>query len=319
MSDKKQDHIPRSRREPDRVHFRFTEKDLKILQYVNLFRYMKTEQVFRLIFEYEKCRTNQSTRKRLKYLYHGGYLGRVECFTSGGQGSHEIAYYLDQLGVNKLIEYREEIEGNFKITPYNRPSRVKHRFLGHSLAVTDFCINLILALRHNPHLELVKLSLDFEIKSHMLKNRSYQKKDRYLLFDQIKQEDHELEIYPDILFVLQIKDSDIRKLFFVEVDNNSERSTEIRKKALGYSAYKGENKNDFLRKYGKYARDYHKVLFTSVSEKRSKAIQRYLEDLEGGTNFLWITNNQKLTPETLLNGKIWTNHKGETCSILAEG
>ena len=85
----------------------------------------------------------QSTRRRLKYLFHEGFLGRISPFIQVGQGSAETAYYLDKAGINFLQEYEE-------VFVYSESGQVKHHFLNHALDLSEFRVNFEIALKNHP-------------------------------------------------------------------------------------------------------------------------------------------------------------------------
>lgn len=296
---------PRLKRNPDASPFQMQDRDIKVLKAVNILRYLKTDQIKRLLFQF--CGM-QSVKRRLRKLFDHGFLGRIEAYARHGQGSFEMAYYLDTEGIKFLKEYQEETGEIFDITPYSKPPRIKNTFLYHSLMVSEFCINLMLSLEKNPNLELVKLSIDCEIKEHAKKQR-IKTIDRYRLFDKVIINGEDYQIYPDVMAVLRVRGTSDKALYFIEIDRSTENLEVIRNKVIGYSAYKNEP-NLFTRKYGKYGvKTFNRLLFVTLSENRSQSIKKALKNLEG-RDFTWITDISKLNPETLLNGSIWLDHEG---------
>jgi hypothetical protein len=83
-------YLKREKRQPESLSCKLTERDLDILLALNRYRYLRTNQVKRLIFPDNS--TLQSTRRRLRCLFHNGYVGVITPFAKAGQGSSESAY-----------------------------------------------------------------------------------------------------------------------------------------------------------------------------------------------------------------------------------
>ncbi len=67
-------YLPRFERQPG-VPFVLTERDIEMLKVINRYRYLRTGQIKRLVFPDNA--SLQSTRRRLRGLYHNGSMNRM--------------------------------------------------------------------------------------------------------------------------------------------------------------------------------------------------------------------------------------------------
>jgi hypothetical protein len=289
-------------REPA-VAFALTARDLDILRAVHRCRYLKTSQIQRLVFP--DCRTVQSARRRLKYLYHNGYLGRVAPLLVFGKGGGETAYYLDRPGAELLAG-----EGDPSLA-VARAGRVQHRFLEHALDLAEFRVQLERALLAHPVVTLQRFTADFELKAH---TEAAIGKKRYQLYDDVVHPTNRQRyiVYPDALIVLQGKDAfaDFRRLFFLEIDRGSEGLHVIRDKVIGYNLYR---RLDVYKKFGPF--DRFRVLLQTSSPRRAAHLRTALTDLEGA-DLVWLTDVFQVREQTLLAAPIWTDSAGVARTLL---
>ena len=293
-------YLPRDERQP--VRFTLTERDVEILRAINRYRYLRTSQVWRLLFLDNK--TIQAAARRLKYLYHNGFVGRVQPLMAPGQGSGEIAYYLDKEGQALLSEYGEEVLHT------NKPGSVKRVFLQHALDLSEFRLCLEVALTGHERIELHRFTCDFEIKSHT--DMAIGKR-RYKLYSEVI---HPLTrerfiVYPDGLIILRGKGryEQFQRLFFLEIDRGTESLPRIRDKVIGYNLYLKEGVH---KKFGPF--ESFKVLLQTNSAKRAENIRRMLVDQEGA-DFVLVTTYDQVTPETVLAEPIWIDDRNEAVAL----
>lgn len=296
-------YLSKQTRKKDGLNFVLTDRDVEILQALNRCRYLRTNQIKRLVFSENK--TLQSTRRRLKYLFHNKFVGRVMPFIQVGHGGAETAYYLDRLGIELLKEYEEPIYS------YSRKNQVRHQFLNHALDLSEFRINMEIALKDHPIVEIHRFTCDFELKEHTAKVTG---RNIFKLYDQITHPVNRQNyvVYPDALIVLKGKGEyeQFRKMFFLEVDRGTEQLSIIRDKVIGYNLY---HKNKIFNKFGKA--DSFTVLFQTSSEKRANNIRKYLTDQEG-TELVWITNVQQVDEKSIVSAPIWQDYQLERKAIL---
>jgi len=288
------------------VRFTMTDRDVEMLKTIERFRYIRTGQLHRLHFP--KGSTQQGIRRRLKYLFHNRYVGRVEPFVQIGKGSGETAYHIEKEGVKFLKELGVET------TYYRKANQVKHQFLHHALDISEFRVNFELALRDHAVVALHRFTTDFELKAH---TDAAVGRRRYKLYDEIVHpvNKQSYTVYPDALIILRGKGeyAKFQKLYFLELDRSTEGLRVIQDKVIGYNLYRREN---VFKKFGAF--EDFKVLFQAPSEKRSQNIRKSLTDLDG-SEFVWTTSAAQITEDSVLESPIWTDHQLVLQSLLKGG
>lgn len=289
------------KKQKNAFNFDLTERDVRILRAVNHYRYLRVEQIKRL--EFVTNSSKQSCQKRLKYLYHGGFLERIVPFVQIGNGGESTAYYLGKNGAELLAANGETIYS------YTKSGQVKHMFLNHALDLSEFRINLEFALRDYPNMYLAQFVCDFEIKSHLNKTAGMAK---FKLWTQLNHPTtrQKYVVYPDAKIVLKIHDKEVQALYFLEIDRGTESLNVIRDKVIGYDLYRKEK---IFQKFGRFKG--FRVLFQAHSKKRAQNMRKALTNLEGA-DLVWITAVSEVNENTLLKSPIWINDQGETRSIL---
>jgi hypothetical protein len=300
--DRKQ-YLSKHTRENGGVPFALTERDLEILRAVNRYRYLKTGQINRLLFS--ECKTQQSTRRRLKYLFHNKFIGRIMPLTRMGDGSSEIIYFLDKAGE----EYLQESEEAYV---YTKAGQVGHMFLNHALDLSEFRLNLEQALKAHSIVSLQTFIADFEIR-HPTQGAVGNK--IYKLYDEVF---HQVEkkryiVYPDALLLLQGKGEyeSHKKLYFVEIDRGTEGFKIIKEKITGYRIY---TQRKIFQKYGQELNKFS-VLLQTNSEKRAENLRHELNGWEGA-ELVWITHDKAVNEKTILSAPIWRDYDLNYTSIL---
>lgn len=296
-------YLSKHTRESAGVPFALTERDVEILRAVNRFRYLKTGQINRLLFP--ECKTQQSTRRRLKYLFHNKFIGRIMPLTRMGEGAGEITYFLDKAGE----EYLQESEEAFV---YTKAGQVEHQFLNHALDVSEFRINLELALKEHPIVSLQSFIADFEIRTpthEAIGNKIYKLYDE--VFHQVEKKRY--IVYPDALFILQGKGEyeAHKKLYLVEIDRGTEGFKVIKDKITGYRLYRQKG---VFQKYDAEL-DNFSVLLQTISEKRAQNMRQELNGWEGA-ELVWITHASAVNEQTILSAPIWRDFKQTYQSVL---
>lgn len=170
--------LSRRKRQPKAVAFKLVERDLEILRTLVRYKYLRTSQIKRLHFS--ENASIQSARRRLKYLFHHGYVGRIEALVKPGSGAAETAYFIKAKG----IEFLDDEFPNL-VLPKKR-DRVKPQYLNHALDVSEFQLVLEQALQDHPTAELHRFVADHELKDKASKAVGRQ---RYKLFDQVQHPD----------------------------------------------------------------------------------------------------------------------------------
>lgn len=303
--------LSRSRRER-RVAFLMTERDLRLLAAVDRYRYLRTGQIHRLVFP--ECRSVQSARRRLKYLFHNRFLGRITPLIRPGEGSGETAYFLDKVGAALLRSHG--------IDPVTPPSttRVGHAFLSHALDLSEFRVHLERALTRRTDITLNRFTADFELKAVTEKpvRGNETRLSLYTLYDEFTSPGgtsaRRFHIYPDALIVLQKRAASkvFRQLLFLEIDRGSESLTKIREKITAYHLYSALG---IFRKFGAF--DRFLVLFQTNSPRRAGNVRETLLGHQGAS-LVWVTDAARVTEETILEGSVWRDENGNRRALLAK-
>ena len=297
------EYLSKHTRKKDGLNFVLTDRDIEILRAVNRCRYLRTSQIKRIVFPQNT--TLQSTRRRLKYLFHNKFLGRITPFIQIGQGEGETAYYLDKAGGELLKEYGDELYS------YSQQNQVRTQFLNHALDLSEFRINMETALKSHPIIELYRFTCDFELKEYTLKAMG---RKIYKLYDEvihpINRQRH--VVYPDALIILKGKGEydEFQKVYFLEIDRGTESLSVIRDKVIGYNIY---HKQKIFNKFG--AGDVFTVLLQTSSEKRAENIRKYLVDQEGA-ELVWVTNVQQVDENSIISSPIWQDYQFEQKAMI---
>jgi len=275
---------------------------LEILQALGRYRYLRTGQIARLIFP--ENGTQQSARRRLKYLYHAGYIGRIQPLGESAISTGEMAYHLERAGLEMLEEDT--------LPSFSMKNQVKPGFLRHALAVSEFRLNLELAVKSHPEIQLHRVIMDFELRAHT--NNAIGRR-KYRLFDEVVDPigKRKIAVHPDLLFVLRAGDDErsFQRLFFVEVDRGTEGLRVIADKLTGYHLYKREN---VFKKYGEF--DDFRVLIQTNSEKRAQNIGDAAKNFCDAID-VWTAPQQRADRMNLLHGRFWqSNRENERQSLL---
>jgi len=294
--------LPKAKRNPKAVTFVITNRDLEILNALGRYRYLRTGQISKLVFPDNQ--SVQSARRRLKYLYHAGYVGRIQPLMQTGHGDGEMAYYLDKAGRALLDED--------SLPNYSLKNEVKPLFLRHALDVSEFRLNLELAVQALPKIALHRVISDFELKSHTEKAIG---KRKYRLFDEVVDPigKRKITVHPDLMFIVTAEgnnDQKFSRLYFVEVDRGTEGLRVISDKLTGYHLYKREN---VFKKFGKF--DDFRVLIQTNSAKRAANIQTHASAFEDVMD-IWTTHDDVVSENSILLELIWVTSQKRSVSIV---
>lgn len=293
------------------IVYRFQERDLEILVGLNRYRYLRTGQIKRLVFP--DCKSIQSCRRRLKYLFHDGLIGRIQPFVQIGKGQPDTAYYLEKKGAEALQREMPDEE----IRWFRKSGQIKRLFLDHALDVSEFRLNLELSLRDHPVVELVRFVADFEMKEHIGRAVG---KHRYKLYTEVTHPSNRQNyvVYPDGMFILRGKGdyAKFQRLYFVEIDRGTMSMDRIRDKVIGYHLYHQlgitrETRCQSYKKYGKFEK--FRVLLVTASEKRVMNIRRALVGLSG-EELVWV--GQKANYQNHLDDFMWFDSRMKEKKIL---
>lgn len=273
--------------------FFLQERDLEIVKAVNRYRYLNTAQINKLLFS--ENTTMQSARRRLRYLSGDNYLGRLDLPI--GQTKNETVFFLEKEGA-KLLAFQNE-----EVYFYPKASHVKPMYLAHALDISEFRLNLELALQNHPLVRFKNFIADFELKADF---HSFKGRWRYQLYNQmLHKTKHKIyAVYPDATFILQGKGQyeEYQELFFVEIDRGTSSLQVILEKAVGYLLFFEDGY--FQKKFSGFQEFI--VLLQTTSPQRAENIRDKIKTEPGG-EFFWITDVSKVNEKTILSN-IWQNN-----------
>jgi hypothetical protein len=285
------------------IPFKLTGRDLEILRAVHRYRYLRTGQVWRLLFP--ETRTLQSARRRLRRLTSGRYLVRIGRAGQAGEGFPESAFALGEAGSALLSSLGDEL-----ISYPRTRAGGGHVFLEHALAISEFRMALELALPAVTGIRLHRFVHEDELKTHLRQGIS---KDAYKLYNHLihPRTGREYVVHPDALFILATGEApEVRRLYFLEIDRGTETLGRIRDKAIGYHLLKGSG---VFRKFGDFS-DFLVLLVTNA-ERRALRIREALTDSAGEAD-IWVAAAAGINATTVLTGAVWLDSEGAWQAVL---
>lgn len=290
--------LPKYAREPKRVSFQVTDRDLEILRALNRYRYMRTGQIHDLLFS--ENGTMQSARRRLRNLYHHRFVARAQPYVQVGKPAPEIAYFLDRKG-------REVLRSEGEVVRYWRKgAEVKYQFLEHAVAVSEFRLKLEKAVAGQDHLSLDRFIPDFEMRDQA---EQFVGKKRYLLYREAVHPAlrKSFVVHPDALIALSAErdGKSASRLLFLEVDRGTQGLDKIRDKLTGYHLAREQG---LFRQFGEFS-DFV-VLFQAPGEKRAQSIFGALSD-HVAASMARVATASLVSCESLLTQPIWKDMRGE--------
>jgi hypothetical protein len=301
---KRRAYASRRQRLSEPPSFQFTERDMEVLKALNRCRYLRTGQVHRLAFSDNA--TLQSTRRRLRLLFHNGYIGRVAPFVRAGETPAEEAFFLDTKGIEFLSGHGEELIGG------KRAFQIRPEFLHHALAVSDFRLNVEEALAAHAVVELQTIVCDFAVHAQMNHGNP---KARHVLYKKLTdiQTAQSYEFYPDLLVLLRGKGkfADRQQLIFVEVDCATMSLQRLRHKAIAYHLYREAG---FFTAHGTSLAGFT-VLIQTTTPKRAENLRAELQGTQGA-DLIWIAAEGAVSAATVFSAPIWTDYTGKPRQVL---
>jgi hypothetical protein len=294
--------LPRFQRSVDITSFQLTERDREIVRLVYRHRFLRSSHICSLI-----PGSSQQVLRRLKLLYHHGYLIRprsqIEFYHYGGR--REIVYGIGSNGASLL---KTELGAMFRDVPWDEENgSVKRVFLEHALLVSDIMVSIELACRQNgvrllTEQNLAKANLPFRWKMNLAGQK--------------------FSVAPDRVFALEFSGSDEniqRSYFFLEADRGTMpvirktlSQTSFYRKLLAYEATWAENIHE--KRFGFHR---FRVLTVTTNQVRVKSLVDACSKLKSGHGLFLFTDKTILdSPHDILS-RIWqTGRTGHTGTLL---
>ncbi|HXT13491.1 MAG TPA: replication-relaxation family protein [Candidatus Angelobacter sp.] len=294
--------LPRFQRSPDVAPFQLTERDKEILRLVYRHRFLRSSHICALI-----SGSSQQILRRLKSLYHHGYLSRpraqVDYYHHGG--SSQMVYCLGNNGLSLL---KDELVEMFRFAPWDEGNDSDRRvFLKHALLVSDIMVSVELACRANGirllmEPELAKANQPFRWKTNVQGQR--------------------FSVAPDRVFALEFQGSDEntrRSYFFLEADRGTMpvtrktlSQTSFHRKLVAYEATWKEGIHEKRFGFNRF-----RVLTVTTGPERVKSLLTACTQLKTGHGlFLFADRTILENSQAILLHSWQTGRAGQTGTLL---
>ena len=277
---------PRFRRDENAPRIVLTPDDEAIIRYVYQHRFVRAEDLYRLI----EGRMPDRLSRRLTLLFRNEFLDRpiaqIDSFREGG--SKSLVYGLGSEGAKYL---KDTLGTPIGSTDWRSRNRTYTReSLDHTLAIAHFLVDLEVACRARADMSLIRFE---DILAHA---PEVTRRSRFPMSWPVPVQWHggkaEVQVAPDAIFGLRVVRTDgtaARSFYFLEVDRGTMTivpSTRVRESdAFAYRA-------TILRKLYAYADSYQlglhrerfgfkapRLLFLTTSAARAEAMRRVADDL----------------------------------------
>ena len=293
---------PRFKRMPKAVGgLRIQERDIEIIRLVYEYRFLDSEQIHALVGG-----SRQVILRRLKKLYHHGYLDRPISqitFSNPFFGPQKMVYALGDKGADLLAEVYGIDRGGIIWSEKNR--EVRERYIQHTLMISNFRACLSLALRDLPDVRLL----------FWVRENPQELKD-YVSFTDESGRHRRLPIVPDGFF--GIEDPQGRMFFFLEADRSTMTNARFLRKLRAYWLW--WKQGGHRRRFGIES---FRVLTITRTERRKENLRRVAkkaDDRQIGSLMFWFTSEERYDirdPRTIL-GEIWQTPRDERWHSLLE-
>lgn len=302
--------LPRFKRNNQIAPIQLTDRDREIIRLVHRHRFLRSSQIAALMLG-----SPQQLLRRLKLLYHHGYLERpraqIEYYHRGG--SRYIVYGLGNKGGTLL---KQELGIAFRHVSWGEKNRSIGRiFLEHALLVSDVMVSLELACRQSGRVRLVpgdQLALP---------NKVTGKRQPFRWRVKVKG-DVKLGLVPDGVFALEYQSQDgksQRAYFFLEADRGTMpvmrrhlSQTSFYRKLLAYEATWSQSIHESRFGFHRF-----RVLTVTKSQARVKSLVDACSKLERGQGlFLFADRSILEKPEEILSASWQTGRPSETGNLL---
>jgi DNA-binding Lrp family transcriptional regulator len=299
--------LPRFKRASAVAPLQLTVRDRQIIRLVHRHRFLRSHQIIALLGG-----SPQQLLRRLKLLYHHGYLERpraqLQYYEHGG--SRSIAYGLGNKGWALL---RQERGVAFREVSWGEKNRAVGRmFLEHALLVSEVMVAIELACRRRG----IRLVTEREL-ALPGKRQPFQWRVKI-------QRGLKLGVGPDRVFALEFPDASgqtQRVHFFLEADRGTMpvkrrnlSQTSFFRKLLAYEATWTQNLHRSRFGFHRF-----RVLTVTTSAARVKSLVEACSQLERGHGlFLFADRDSLLAHESFLSFPFQTGRPPETATLMAK-
>lgn len=286
------------------------ERDLALLEDVWRYRWLTTSQL-ELLRQSDpdparRFVSRLPLTRRLKLLFHHGYLGRLA--RPRAQGSLEPVYLLDREGAKAL---RSRFEDAVARPPSVHP---KAAALEHLLLVNQVRVALTAACHLSQRIPsgLAAPGTPTPVEFMAWEPSSWVK--FTVSLTRVGERERRVTLIPDGFCTLKARGQ--RLFFFVEADRDTEPKKTLIDKCRTYYRYWQS---------GGFAHDFKvppqigfRVLFVVSTPKRAQTLLSGLEQLPAGRGLFWVTTADNLLPERILQPVWWTHGSGQRWSVIGE-
>ena len=266
--------LPKAKRSPRferpilRTNVQLTERDLDILEVVADCRFMRSNHITQVV-----AGNPVKIVQRLGALYYAGLLDRpraqLDYYKAGG-GSSALVYAISDEGARALAQHRPQVNRG-RLDWSRRNHQAGRLFLNHTLAVTDFAVALIAAVRKHPGITLAHYgSLLATLPP---ETRGRDEPFKWSVSCKIDGQEETIGLIPDHAFILTFPDG-TRRCLLVEIDRGSMpveraklRQTSILRKLLAY--HQGFKQKHHVEQFGWKA---FRTLIVTTSKDRARNI-----------------------------------------------
>lgn len=217
--------LPRFERRPRAIPgFEKTDRDVEILKIIARHRFVTSAQIIALIDAMFPGSSEQKILRRLRLLYHSGYVARpkaqVDSYKAGG-GARPIVYALGNKGIDHLAAHfgfrRASVDWTAKARTAVRGE------IDHALEITAFMVALDIACRRRGTLQLIHFD---EILGSIAPEGTQKAQRPYQWPVSLRWQGREVVLHPtpDAIFGirdLERPDGANRKFFFLEADRGT--------------------------------------------------------------------------------------------------
>jgi hypothetical protein len=286
-----------------------TGRDREIIRLIHRHRFLRSSHIVSLLGD-----QSQPLLRRLRLLYHHGYLERPRCqldyYHQGG--SRPIIYGLGNKGGSLL---RQELGTAFRPLSWGEKNRSIGRvFLEHALLVSDVMVAIELACQASGQIRLLNADELIPAKG--------EKADRKPFRWRVKLHGGpKLGVVPDRVFALEYADQDggtERACFFLEADRGTmpvkRRSlvqSSFHRKLLAYEATWSQGNH--RRRFGFHR---FRVLTVTSGPARAKSLVESCAELRSGHGLFLFTDRSVLEHPYFLFTPVWRSGRDEPTSLL---
>ncbi len=298
--------LPRYKRAKEPPAMTVTDRDLLILRHVGEYRIMTREQIEQLLFQPDAGQDHPTKtsicRRRLRLLYHNGYLERFPAPVRAGAWAWRPVYRLTAKGARLISDSDSTPEPGYWGAGFDRDQRrtkVSLLFLEHTLRTNDVRIALTLAAQSEGY-RIDKWLDDAQLKAEHMRE--------YVVLNVSQGRSQRVPVLPDAYVVLRIGDR--RAHFFLELDQATMSNPRWRTRVLAYLAYVTSGKYE-----ARYQTRSLRILTVTTTAKRLANLRATTEKAGGGRIF-WFTTFAEAMHEGILSEDIWRVAGGNDCSAL---